>query len=245
MTLTRTRELHAQARPTAGIPLLENGDRLSRAEFRRRYEAMPHLKKAELIEGVVYLGSPVRNDAHAEPHASITTWIGTYGAATPGVAAADNGTVGVDADNDYQPDVMLRVMEQAGGQSRIVDDYVEGPPELVVEVAASSVSIDRHTKLHVYRRAGVLEYVIWQVLNRRVEWFALREGEYVPLQPDERGVVHSQVFPGLRLHVPALLDGDLATVLAELQAGIAGDEHRRFVERLAARRRAARDATAR
>jgi len=235
MTLTHTRDPQAVPRLTAALPPLENGDRLTRAEFRRRYDAMPHLKKAELIEGVVYVGSPVRNDAHAEPHASMVGWLVSYKAATAGVAVADNGTAGVDADNEYQPDVTLRILEAAGGQSRIVADYVEGPPELVVEVAASSVSIDRHTKLHVYRRAGVREYVIWQVLNQRIEWFALRDGEYVPLQPDERGVVHSEVFPGLRLHVPALLAGNLATVLAELQAGIAGIEHGQFVKALAER----------
>lgn len=36
------------------IPL-ENGDRLSRFEFEHRYQAMPELKKAELVEGVVYI----------------------------------------------------------------------------------------------------------------------------------------------------------------------------------------------
>jgi Uma2 family endonuclease len=245
MTVTQTRppDTHQPssepAQHAVRIPPLENGDRLTRAEFRRRYEAMPHLKKAELVEGVVYVGSPVRIRAHARPHLVVAGWALAYIAATPGVDAADNGTAGIDADNEYQPDVSLRIDEDAGGQSHLVEDYVEGPPELVVEVAASSVSIDRHTKMHVYRRAGVKEYVLWQTLDRRVEWFALREGEYVPLEPDERGVIHSQVFPGLRLHVPALLENDLATVLAELQAGMASAEHEQFVKTLAERRLAA------
>jgi Uma2 family endonuclease len=105
---------------------------------------------------------------------------------------------------------------------------------LVVEVAASSVSIDRHKKLQVYRRNGVQEYILWRVLDGSVEWFALRAGEYVTLRPDERGVVHSAVFPGLRLAVPALIAGDLAAVLAAQQAALGQDEHRTFVERLAA-----------
>lgn len=42
------------------IPPLESGDRLTRAEFERRYEAAPEHFKAELIEGVVYVASPVR-----------------------------------------------------------------------------------------------------------------------------------------------------------------------------------------
>ena len=62
-----TLDLH---RPRGGIPPLENGDRLSLAEFERRYENMPSLKKAELIKGVVLMGSPVRFVQHGRPHAN-------------------------------------------------------------------------------------------------------------------------------------------------------------------------------
>ena len=210
---------------------LENGDRLTRAEFERRYEAMPHLKKAELIEGVVYVGSPVRDDVHGEPHSLAVGWLFIYVAATPGVRSSDNATVRLDADNEFQPDVLLRIQ---GGKARRTDDgYVEGPPELVFEVAASSASIDRHTKMHVYRRNGVQEYIIWRVLDEVIEWFSLQEGVYVPLEPDERGVIHSRVFPGLRLVVQAMLDRDAAAILAEQQAGLATPEHQAFKERLA------------
>jgi Uma2 family endonuclease len=220
----------------SSIPRLENGDHLTRAEFERRYEAMPDLKKAELIEGVVYVGSPVRIQEHGEPHASLVGWLGFYFAATPNIQAADSATVRLDWDNEVQPDGLLGIKEAAGGQSYVGDDgYVEGPPELVVEVAASSASIDRHTKLRVYRRNGVREYLLWQVLDRRVEWFALQDDDYVSLQPDDRGVIHSRVFPGLRLAVDALLNGDLAAVLAEQQAGLATAEHQAFVDSLAAR----------
>ena len=149
-------------RPTDAQPLpLENGDRLTRGEFERRYAARPDLKKAELIEGVVYMPSPVRASSHAEPHAVILWWLGTYSASTPGVQVADNATVRLDLDNEPQPDALVRIDEEAGGRSRIsTDDYVEGAPELIVEIAASSAALDLHDKLRAYRRNGVQEYVV-------------------------------------------------------------------------------------
>ncbi|BAY19296.1 hypothetical protein NIES21_51560 [Anabaenopsis circularis NIES-21] len=146
------------------IPPLENGDKLTRAEFERRYHAMPNLKKAELIERVVYVASPVRAKTHGKPHSRIMTWLGTYEAATLGVETLDNTTVRLDADNEPQPDALLRI--EQGGQSSITeDDYVEGAPELIVEIAASSASYDLHEKLKVYRRNQVQEYLVWRVYN--------------------------------------------------------------------------------
>ncbi len=215
------------------VPPLENGDHLTRAEFERRYDAMPWLKKAELIEGVVYIGSPVRINVHAQPHAHLVTWAGVYCAATPGVIVADNGTLRLDPDNEPQPDVMIRIEPAKGGASRVsADDYVEGAPELIAEVAASSASYGTTTKRKVYWRNGVREYIVWQIYDRRIDWWALREGEYQPLEPDATGVLRSEVLPGLWLHVPALLADDLAKVLAALQQGIGSDEHSAFMERL-------------
>jgi len=146
--------------------------------------------------------------------------------------------VRLDLDNEFQPDVLLQIDPAFGGRSRVTEDgYLEGAPELVLEVAASSATIDRHTKLQVYRRNGVQEYIVWQVLDRRLEWFALRDGEYVLLQPDARGVIRSAVFPGLCLAVESLLNGDLAAVLAEQQSAFSTSEHRQFVESLAAKLR--------
>lgn len=241
-----------QDRQTRRVPAmveilpLEPADRLMRHEFERRYHAMPHIKKAELIEGVVYMPSPVRA-SHSRAHGEVMIWLGTYRAATPGVELYDNATVRLDAENEVQPDALLRLDEAMGGRSRIsADDYLEGAPELIVEVAATSAAYDLYDvqnsvlptirgandKLRVYRRNRVQEYVVWQVYDRRVDWFRLSEGEYVPLEPDAAGVVHSQMFPGLHLAVPALLDGDLATVLAELRKGLGTAEYAAFVERL-------------
>ncbi len=150
------------------VPTLENGDRLTRAEFERRYTAMPELKKAELIEGVVYMPSRVRLRRHGRPHAQVIGWLMTYVVATPGLVAASNSSVRLDYDNEVQPDVLLLIEPDRGGQARISeDDFVEGAPELVVEVTASSVSIELHKKLHVYRRSGVRDYVVWRVLDRK------------------------------------------------------------------------------
>lgn len=223
----------ADVAPARLLPL-ESGDRLTRPEFERRYEAMPHLKKAELIEGIVYMPSPVHFEHHGEPHAAVIVWLGLYWAATPGVRLADNTTVRLDNDNEPQPDVFLRIEEVAGGQSRVSgDDFIEGPPELIVEIAASSASYDLHDKLNVYRRNGVQEYLVWRVYDEAVDWFELREGRYQALEPDATGVIRSRVFPGLQLAVTALLAGDLATVLAQAQQGLKTEEHALFVEKLA------------
>jgi len=208
---------------------LENGDRLTRAEFERRYEAMPDLKKAELIEGEVYVASPVRHRRHSKPHSQIHGWLSVYVAGSPGVEAGDNGSIRLDLDTEPQPDAYLMVEPERGGQARISeDDYVEGAPELVAEIASSSVSYDLGKKLNSYRRNGVREYIVWRVLDREVDWFVLHEGRYEPLPPAADGLLRSTVFPGLWLDPAALIRGDLATVLAVAQQGVSSPEHADF-----------------
>jgi Uma2 family endonuclease len=196
------------------IPRLENGDRLSLPEFERRYQAMPGEKKAELIEGVVYLSSPV-SVSHAQADSAVHTWLGAYSARHPDLQFLVNATVRIDRDSEFQPDALLRARD--GGTSRTTPDgYLEGPPELVVEIAASSVSRDLHSKKNVYRRAGVREYVVLRLLDGELDWFELRDGQYVRREPDAAGIIESVQFPGLRLDVPALLAGDLPRLLASL-----------------------------
>lgn len=88
-------------------PPLENGDRLTAPEFERHYAAMPEHQKAELIEGVVYMASPLRFTSHAELHGRLITWLGVYQAATPFVAMGLEPTVRLDIDNEVQPDGVL------------------------------------------------------------------------------------------------------------------------------------------
>lgn len=212
---------------------LESGDRLTRPEFERRYLASPHIHKAELIEGVVYVASPVRATRHGRPHGIIVTWLGDYCTATPGVDLQIDATVRLDADNEPQPDALLRIEPQVGGNSSISeDDYIEGAPELIVEVAASSASYDLNDKLKAYRRNGVREYIVWQIYENRVDWFLLQEGKYVPFTADERGIIRSQVFPGLWLSVNGLRQGNRTEILAVLQEGLQTAEHQAFVEQL-------------
>lgn len=216
---------------------LENGDRLTRTEFERRYESRPDLKKAELIEGVVYMPSPTRSGSHARPHASLVGWLFAYVASTPGVQLNDNPTIRLDLDNEPQPDVALLIDPIAGGQTRVSeDDYIEGAPELVAEIAASSASYDLHDKLHAYRRNGVREYLVWRTLDRGFDWFELVDGVYRLRQPDASGVVNSAVFPGLRLAVDALLRGNLPAVVEAQRRGLGEPAHAAFVKRLEARR---------
>ncbi len=224
---------YLQSSSTQNLPPLESGDRLTRYEFERRYHAMPHLKKAELIEGVVYLPSPLRFEPHARPHGHLITWLGIYEAFTPGVMMGDNPTVRLDLDNEPQPDAVLLINAAAGGQSRLSNDgYIEGAPELVAEVAASSAAYDLYDKKTVYRRNGVQEYIVWQVLDQKIDWFVLQDGEYILQQPDATGIIQSKVFPGLWLAVESLLASDMARVLAVVQEGLHSSVHAAFVEKL-------------
>ena len=177
--------------------------------------------------------SPVRAVAHGRPHAALQGLLVVYAAHTPGVSVADNATVRLDLDNELQPDVVVQIAEEAGGSSRMSDDdYVEGAPELVAEVAAGSASIDMHAKRNAHRRNGVQEYIVWQTLDRRIDWFELVDGEYRNLAANAAGVVESRVFPGLRVAIKALLDGDLAAALGELDNGLRTSAHQAFAARL-------------
>ena len=234
MSTATTRPDAADLEPSRrSTPPLENGDRLTRAEFERRYDAMPELKKAELIDGVVYMPSPVRLRKHGQPHYDVITWMGVYRAGTPGVLGADNASVRLDPDNMPQPDVLMMIDPSQGGRARISeDDYVEGAPELVVEVASSSASYDLHAKLDVYRRYGVAEYLLWRVLDRAIDWYVLREGRFEPMAADDRGRLRSEIFPGLWLDAEAILRGDLSAVLEAAREGLASPGHAAFLERL-------------
>lgn len=218
------------------IPELQPGDRLTRDEFERRYHAMPELKKAELIEGVVYMASAVRYTQHGRPERVLGLWLGFYEALTPGLEGVGNTTLRLDLDNEPQPDLLLRLPERVGGASRVgADGYLEGAPELIIEVAASSVSYDLHPKLDAYRRNGVKEYLVHRVDDREVDWFWLEGGAYVRQQPDADGLLKSRVFPGLWLS-PALMLGEDLTGLRKLveQGVAAAPDHAELLQRLGA-----------
>jgi Uma2 family endonuclease len=179
------------------------------------------------------LASPLRFESHAEPHGHTITWLGVYQASTPGVRLGIEPTVRLDANNEPQPDGVLLITPTAKGQSYFSDDdYIEGAPELVVEIAASSVAIDLHDKKKAYCRNGIKEYIIWQIFENQLDWFRLQQGEYVSLEADTNRIIKSQVFPGLWLSVSDLLAGNMQQVLAVLQSGLNSPEHQLFVQQL-------------
>lgn len=215
-------------------PPLNTGDRLSRAEFEKRYEAHPEIRKAELIEGVVYvMASPIHHKRHGEPHGLIATWVGVYILGTFGVVSSIEPTIRLDFENEVQPDILLLLEPTHGGRARYTeDDYIEGPPELIVEIAASSVAYDMHGKRRIYARNGVGEYLVVQMYEQKIDWFVLREGGYEALAPDEKGILRSEVFPGLWLHTQAFWANDRQAMFTTLREGLASEEHATFVARL-------------
>ncbi|MGH7128644.1 MAG: Uma2 family endonuclease [Planctomycetaceae bacterium] len=216
---------------TRKIPPLENGDRLTGPEFLRRYEAMPDLKKAELIEGVVHKPAAAVSQDHAGPNFIFNGWMFFYQAHTRGTEGGDNATLKLGLDNLPQPDGFLRITPECGGQSRTEDRYVIGAPELIGEISATTASRDLNVKLNVYRKHGVTEYVVWRVFDEALDWFVLRDGQYERL-PLVDGLYQSEVFPGLWLDAAAMIGGDLARGLQIAQQGIATPEHAEFVRRL-------------
>lgn len=216
-----------------GLPPLQPGDRLTRAQFERRYAAHPEIAKAELIEGVVYMPSPARYVQHSSPHFDLITWLGNYRIATSGVDGGDNATLRLDLENEPQPDILLRLSSKLGGRSFVAaDGYLEGVPELIVEISASTASYDMNQKRHVYARNGVPEYIVYLSYDKKIVWYVLGDEGYTELPPGDDAILRSRIFPGLWLDPQALLAGNLAQVLAVLQQGLASPEHSAFVEGL-------------
>ena len=200
------------------IPL-ESGDRLTREEFHRLYELRPDIKKAELVGGVVYVSSPLRAKQHGTPHARIVGWLFDYESIASDVIIADNSTVFLSAKDELQPDACLFRTDRRARARYDDEGYIEGRPDLVVEVAASSASYDLHDKKEAYLRAGVPEYIIWRTLDAAIDWFRLSNGKYVLVAPDAQDIIESNQFPGLRLNIAAMLRGDGRAVHAAMGIG--------------------------
>jgi Uma2 family endonuclease len=208
---------------------------MTRAEFHRIYEQMPEDFKAELVGGIVYVASPLRRP-HGTYHVDIDTLAGVYQAHTPGVEAGDNTTILLGEEGEPQPDVYLRILPEYCGQTRDTEDgYIEGAPELIVEVAHSSKALDLHGKLADYRQYGVQEYLVLCVRERELRWFDLPSGK--ELHMDREGIMRIRTFPGLWIDVEALLARNGARYLKTLQQGLASTEHERFVKRLERKRK--------
>jgi Uma2 family endonuclease len=214
---------------------LQNGDRMSREEFHRLYEQTPDGFKAELIGGVVYVASPLHPN-HGKPHLQLGSLLAAYESATPGTDASDNTTIALGDEGEPQPDLYLRVLPEYGGQSATTrDGYVEGAPELIIEVAHSSRAIDLFAKKDDYSRYGVREYLVASVKEQKLRWFDLSAGN--EMQPDAAGVYRVRTFPGLWIDGPALWKRDHSQLMRTLQEGLATPEHAALVQELAKRKK--------
>jgi hypothetical protein len=223
----------APGTPTEPVPPLRAGDRMTADEFKRRWDAMPHVRFAELLEGVVHMPPHITFEGHGEEHGNLFGWLAVYRVYTPGVRNAITASAQLDLFNVPQPDGMLIIDPARGGQARLDSEgYLVGGPELVTEVSYSTGDTDRTIKFDVYRSGGVREYLLWLVPEQRIEWFVLRgdRDDLLPAGPD--GILRSEVLPGLWLDPGALCRGDVQQVHQVLQAGLASPEHAAFVARL-------------
>jgi Uma2 family endonuclease len=223
MTMLATEKLH---RPPE---TLVNGDTMSQAEFHVAYQKMPENVKAELIEGVVYMASPLRL-GHGINHIPLGSLLFAYESNTPGTQSGDNATVILGKDAEPQPDLFLRILPEYGGRSGTTDDYITGPPELVVEIALSSRAIDLHAKQRDYRKYGVTEYLVACIEDQELRWFDFRAN--MELTADNDGILRIKGFPGLWIDSKAVFARDFNQLMKVLNQGLAVPEHAAFVEKL-------------
>jgi Uma2 family endonuclease len=218
------------------VPLpLHSGDRMKQPEFHRRYQTHPEHVKFELVGGTVFMASPARW-LHGEYEEEVGYVLGTYRRATPGVAAAHNATAILGEESEPQPDMAVRILTECGGQSRInADEYLEGAPEFLTEIAYSSYSLDLNGKRQDYQQAGVLEYLVVCIEPNEIHWFHFPSDR--ELKPNRMGLLCSKVLPGLWIDAPALLARDSQRLMSALQKGLASRQHAAFVKRLEAARR--------
>lgn len=233
---SRNKKASASRRATNGqkIPLLHNGDKLTQQEFHRRYEAYPEDVKFELIGGTVYMASPL-GELHGTYHPELSGAYWLYKAATPGVALLDNATTVLGEESEPQPDLALRILPDWGGHSHSSRGYIKGPPELLTEIAHSSKALDLHAKKADYQKAGVLEYAVWSIEERKLYWFTFDPAG--DIAPDSKGIYRSVVFPGLWVDSQALVQCDSSRLIEVVQQGLASPEHAAFVKKLEAARR--------
>ena len=213
-------------------PPLCEGEHLTREEFMRRWEAMPDLKFAELIDGIVHMPSPLSNP-HGDFQLRVGAWLVNYAAVTPGCSAVANVTWLMSQENVPQPDLALTIRSEYGGQSWMEGEYPGGAPELIVEISHTTGSRDSGIKQRLYERSGVLEYLIVRPKKRQIVWNELVKGKFREMQPGADGLLRSRFFPGLWLNAEALWNNDYTSLSAAIQQGAATPEHAEFIRKLA------------
>ena len=202
------------------LPPLRDGDYLTRDEFMRRWEAMPDLKWAELIDGVVYMPSPI-SMIHCDYHMRMSGWLSCYATVTPECLPLSAGTWLMSRDSAPQPDLAMCILPEHGGQSGEEGAYCAGAPELIVEISHTTSVKDTGVKLRLYERSGVQEYLMVRPTKKQATWLELVDGKYQEIAPDEDGLLRSRVFPGLWLDPMSLWNRDLPGLAAAVRRGVA------------------------
>jgi Uma2 family endonuclease len=212
------------------LPPLRPGDRLSQAEFHRRYEGYPEDVKFELIAGVVHMASPART-----PHGShgplLSFILTTYAFATQGTQVLADVTTILGEQSELQPDLCLRILTDYGGQTHEdAEQYLHDGPELVAQISHSTLTLDLGVRRADCQQAGVAEYIVVDIPNQQLHWFDLQSDRLI--NPTQGGIARSRVFPGLWIDPVALFAGDGQRITEAIQQGIASAAHARFVQRL-------------
>ena len=220
---------------TQTIPFLQSGMRLSSEEFLQRWDMLPNVKFAELINGVVHMPSPLGFD-HGDHDSLLIWWIAEYALSTPGLRGSNNITCKFDKNNIPQPDMSLRILPEYGGQTGVDGRFITGAPELIIEVAVTSLNLDMGEKLKLYQIAGVKEYIVAEVESQELHWHRLHKKKYQRIEPGEDGILRSIEFPGLWLDVTAFYQYNQARFREVLQVGLQSPEHVEFVELLQSRK---------
>jgi Uma2 family endonuclease len=221
-----TKDVPRSARP---MPLI-TGMQMKREEFLRRWESLPELKLAELIEGIVFVPSPI-GLRHSDYDVQVQLWLATYAAHTPGVAAGTKATCYM-LESAPQPDAFLRILPEHGGSTQDHTNFLHGAPELIVEISESSTAYDFGPKLALYQRAGVREYITLDTSSKQITWRVLTGGSYRRRSRGIDWIYRSKAFPGLWLDPRHIWSCEGRSMLAVLQKGIDSEEHRAFVARM-------------
>jgi Uma2 family endonuclease len=219
--------------PTVAEPLLYEGQRLDQPTFHEIYLRTAEDFRAELIEGVVHVMSSPVNPKHGRPLMSMSGLLYFYRIETPGTLVQGDTTIKLAPLSEVQPDCALLIDPSHGGQTGADDKgYTTGCPELVVEIASSTLPIDLISKKRIFERAGGKDYVVFDEPHHKIHWFVARNGLFEPLKLDQDGLYHSETFPGLWLDPEAFLRDDGLAVIAALRRGLDSPEHAAFVELL-------------
>ena len=202
---------------------LRDGERIPPDEFRRRcgvLEAVGVDFRVEYVNGVVRMMPPPNFAGHTHPIRVMQGLLSAYTRQTPGVIDYTESGVTLPVEEtsaDVSPDLCLVVQPGRGGQMSVDDaGYFVGPPELVVEVANSSLSYDLGEKRDLYEAAGVQEYLVHATRERRLLMMRRDGDRFRTVMPDADGVLASRIFPGLVFDTAAIIADDIAAAEATL-----------------------------